>query len=107
MPHPFWRDALRRLASRPGASPRPRGRVTLGRDTRLEDRLAPATLRPAARKIQDDAPSLAAPPMPGLAAVDPALAGAIQSAWQVPAGTTTERWVFAVAEGQDPHAVAG
>jgi subtilisin-like proprotein convertase family protein len=99
MLNPSWRAAIRRLAA--SLTHRPRRSVRLGRDWNLEDRLAPATIANLSSP-----PTLAAPDMPGLAAIDVSLAAAVRREWQVPAGTQSAQWVVGLGPLQDPQTVA-
>jgi subtilisin-like proprotein convertase family protein len=87
---------------------RPSPPIRLGRDCKLEERLAPAGLTEgpvaptALTKQQTPEPVLVtAPSMPGLADLDVAIAGAVQRAWAVPVGIATATWAVGLAAGHD------
>jgi subtilisin-like proprotein convertase family protein len=118
MLHPSWRTALRRLAVKLTSASRTRRRAILGRDPKLEERLAPAAFLSSrmvtgplpAAKVRTTTPApalLTAPDMPGLSTVSPSFAGAVVQAWQVPTTTTTAKWIVAVSPGQDPQSLFG
>jgi subtilisin-like proprotein convertase family protein len=119
--HPSWRTAIRSVTARLARAPRSRTTVPLGRDNRLEDRLAPAALLASAMRNVSPLPNtsvvrattpepltlLNAPDMPGVSRLDADIAGAVLRSWRVPTGTATAQWVVGLAPGQDPQEVAG
>ena len=80
----------------------------------LEGRELPSTtvgdgvMGPFATKADPNRPALVqAPRMPGLAELDPAIAGAVRHAWQVPLGTTSASWIIQLPANQGPDVLSG
>src|SRR5262245_18289619 len=80
--------------------------IRLGRNLPLEERLAPAVVGgvsdipvPLAKEPGPGVPMLTAPAMPGLADLDAAVASAVRRAWEVPVGTTSDRWIIRLSPG--------
>lgn len=74
----------------------------------LETRVVPSTTPTeptpsATEKVRYEGPPLlTAPEMPAFSTLDVAIVSAIRHAWQVPAGTATDRWLIQLPAGQSP-----